>query len=232
MADDGAGAGRVNGRTRELQAPASSLDETFAAATLVLTGERGVDKTALLTTAVDRAATRRVHGVRGSGMEYVTNLNFAGPHQPVDPLEPDLRRLPLRRATIEVALGIGSGPAPDRLSAQNTTLTPFRRASSSIPPPSTPCTGWAAPAAPTWASSAAYRAEAGSARWAPQGRGRPVLERPGLSAASAELASTLLMNGPSRCTPGSSTAGSTPTSSTWTCSSSSPTDPRPRGVHP
>ena len=133
MADDGAAP--LVGRTRELQALDAFLDETVTGgATLVLTGEPGVGKSALLAAAAERAAARGVRVVRGGGAEYETDVSFAGLHQLVDPLGPDLGRLPPSgRAVIEVALGIGSGPAPDRLSVMNAALMLFRQAASSAP---------------------------------------------------------------------------------------------------
>jgi hypothetical protein len=81
-------------------------------ATLVLTGEPGVGKTALLAAAAEMAAGDGVRVVRGSGVEYETDISFAGLHQLVDLLSDDLRGLPgSSRAAIEVALGVGSGPA-------------------------------------------------------------------------------------------------------------------------
>ena len=67
-------------------------------------------------------------------MEYETDVSFAGLHQLVDPLVDDLRELPRpARVAIEVALGIGSGPAPDRLSVLTRALALFRQAACSAP---------------------------------------------------------------------------------------------------
>ena len=67
-------------------------------------------------------------------MEYETDVSFAGLHQLVDPLSDDLRRMPRSsRVVLEVALGIGSGPAPDRLAVLSASLALFRQAASGEP---------------------------------------------------------------------------------------------------
>jgi DNA-binding CsgD family transcriptional regulator len=126
---------RLIGRDRELATLGAFLGEAVGdGATLLLTGEPGVGKTALLAAAAEMAAADGVRVIRGGGVEYETDVSFAGLHQLVDPLSDDLRRLPpSSRATIEVALGIGSGPAPDRLAVLSTALALFRQAASSTP---------------------------------------------------------------------------------------------------
>ena len=135
MAGIGVGANRLIGRDRELATLGSFLGEAVGdGATLLLTGDPGVGKTALLAAAADMATTDGVRVIRGGGVEYETDVSFAGLHQLVDPLSDDLGRLPRSsRATIEVALGIGSGPAPDRLAVFSASLALFRQAASSTP---------------------------------------------------------------------------------------------------
>src|ERR671911_2135486 len=135
MGDFAIGTTRLIGRDRELATLGSFLDDVVTdGATLLLTGEPGVGKTALLTAAAQMATTAGVRVVRGGGVEYETDVSFAGLHQLVDPLSDDLRRLPRStRMALEVALGIGSGPAPDRLMVLTSSLALFRLASSSTP---------------------------------------------------------------------------------------------------
>ena len=103
-------------------------------ATLLLTGEPGVGKTALLAAAAGMATTDGVRVVDGSGVEYETDVSFAGLHQLVDPLYDDLVQMPRSsRLVLEVALGVGSGPAPDRLAVLSASLALFRRAASGEP---------------------------------------------------------------------------------------------------
>ena len=135
MAGIGVGANRLIGRDRELATLGSFLGEAVGdGATLLLTGDPGVGKTALLAAAAEMATTDGVRVIRGGGVEYETDISFAGLHQLVDPLSDDLGRLPRSsRAAIEVALGIGSGPAPDRLAVFSASLALFRQAASSTP---------------------------------------------------------------------------------------------------
>ena len=131
----GVGANRLVGRDRELETLRSFLGAAADdGATLLLTGEPGVGKTALLVAAAQMAAADGVRVIRGAGVEYETDVSFAGLHQLVDPLSDDLRRLPPPgRAPIEVALGVGSGAAPDRLAVLGAALALFRQAASSAP---------------------------------------------------------------------------------------------------
>ena len=135
MADFDPGTYRLIGRERELETLEAFVAETTTqGSTLLLTGEPGVGKTALLSAAAEMAAAGGVRVIRGGGVEYETEVSFAGLHQLVDPLGDDLRRVPSSsRTTIEVALGSGSGPAQDRLAVMDAALTLFRQAASEAP---------------------------------------------------------------------------------------------------
>jgi DNA-binding CsgD family transcriptional regulator len=83
---------------------------------LVLTGEAGVGKTALLEYAAESAADLRV--VRAAGVESEMELAFAGLHQLCSPLLDLVGRLPPpQRTALSTAFGLESGPAPDRFLA-------------------------------------------------------------------------------------------------------------------
>jgi hypothetical protein len=126
---------RLIGRDRELAALGSFLDEAVVdGATLLLTGEPGVGKTALLVAAAEMATAAGFEVLRGGGVEYETDVSFAGLHQLVGPLSDDLRRLPRSsRVAMEAALGIGPGPAPERLAVLNAALAVFCQAASRSP---------------------------------------------------------------------------------------------------
>lgn len=125
------------GRQRELSVLSSFVAEsTVDGAALLLSGEPGVGKSALLHTAAELAAVDGIRVISGEGVEYETDVSFAGLHQLVDPLAHDLQRLPpLSRAALQAALGIGSdsAPVPDRLAVMSASLALFREAASSTP---------------------------------------------------------------------------------------------------
>jgi DNA-binding CsgD family transcriptional regulator/tetratricopeptide (TPR) repeat protein len=80
---------------------------------LVLSGDPGVGKTALLEHLVRRAANCGV--VQIAGVESEMELAFAGLHQLCAPLLTGLEDLPERQGdALRIVFGISSGPAPDR----------------------------------------------------------------------------------------------------------------------
>jgi DNA-binding CsgD family transcriptional regulator len=82
-------------------------------AVLVVRGEAGVGKTALLHYCARQASGFRV--ARIAGVESEMELPFAGVHQLCGPMLDRLGALPEpQRVALGVALGLSSGPAPDR----------------------------------------------------------------------------------------------------------------------
>ena len=82
-------------------------------AVLVVWGEAGVGKTALLDYAVESAPDLR--SVRAAGVESEMELAFAGLHQLCGPMLDRLERLPgPQRDALRIAFGLEAGPAPDR----------------------------------------------------------------------------------------------------------------------
>lgn len=116
------------GRDGELAALAVFLEEAAAGGSAVLvTGEAGVGKTALLDATAALAADLSMRVVRGGGVEYETDIGFAGLHQLVDSLAEELGRLPdATRSALEVALGLVDGPPPSRMAVLNGALALFR----------------------------------------------------------------------------------------------------------
>ncbi len=80
---------------------------------LVVSGEAGVGKTALLDYLAGNASGCRV--VRTAGCQSEMELAFAALHQLCAPLLDGLTRLPVpQRDALRIAFGMGSGPTPDR----------------------------------------------------------------------------------------------------------------------
>src|ERR1700709_466355 len=80
---------------------------------LVVRGEPGVGKTALLEYIVEQAQGCRV--VRAAGVQSEMELAFAGLHQLLAPMLDRLERLPVpQRDALRAAFGLRLGSAPDR----------------------------------------------------------------------------------------------------------------------
>jgi DNA-binding CsgD family transcriptional regulator len=106
----------------------SSVDQLLAdvlagrGRVLVLRGEAGVGKSALLGYLADRVAGWQV--ARAVGVESETELAYAGLHQLCGPLLERLDRLPVpQRDALATVFGLSAGPAPDRLMVGLATLT-------------------------------------------------------------------------------------------------------------
>ena len=99
---------------------------------LVLRGECGSGKTALLDWAAGAAADMRV--ARVAGVESEMDLGFAGLHQLLVPFLEGVGRLPPpQRAALQSAFGLTTGPPPDRFLVGLATLTLLTEAASSQP---------------------------------------------------------------------------------------------------
>jgi DNA-binding CsgD family transcriptional regulator len=115
MPDGEAGPGLLRGRRHECEALDQLLADLRAGQSqaLVLRGEAGVGKSALLDYVQDRASGCRVE--RASGVESEMELAFAGLHQLCAPVLGCLPNLPEpQRAAIGTAFGLDGGTAPDR----------------------------------------------------------------------------------------------------------------------
>ncbi|MFA1539936.1 ATP-binding protein [Actinomadura monticuli] len=112
------------GRDRERGRLAGLLGDARAgrSRTVVIQGEAGIGKTALLGQIAADAGDMRV--VRGTGVEAETELAFSGLHQMLHPYGDRLDALPGQQAAaLRSALGLGSGPAGDRFLIGAATLT-------------------------------------------------------------------------------------------------------------
>jgi DNA-binding CsgD family transcriptional regulator len=99
---------------------------------LVVTGEAGIGKTALLEDTVANADEMRV--LRASGSEFETGLGFSGLHQLLFPVLGMLDHLPSQlRDALEVALTLRSGPAPERFAVGVAALSLLSRCAEDRP---------------------------------------------------------------------------------------------------
>jgi DNA-binding CsgD family transcriptional regulator len=109
----------VIGTLVDRAAEAAALDGVLTAVrgglsgVLVLRGEAGIGKTALLEYAAGRAGGMRI--ARVAGVELEMDLAFAGLHQLLVPFLDGIARLPLlQRRALQTAFKLAAGPAPDR----------------------------------------------------------------------------------------------------------------------
>src|SRR5260370_336853 len=101
---------------------------------LLLSGEPGVGKTALLNAAADVASETGTWVLRAAGVEFEAGMTFSGLHQALLPVYEEFPQLSAaHRDALNVALGFGDGPAPDRLLVSSATLTVLRRVAAARP---------------------------------------------------------------------------------------------------
>ena len=121
-------------RQRERQALDSLMEDLRSGRgrALVVRGEAGVGKSALLEYAAGAAADMRV--ARAAGVESEMELAFAGVHQLCAPLLDRLERLPgPQRDALGTAFGLGGGGAPDRFLVGLAVLTLLSEAAEDRP---------------------------------------------------------------------------------------------------
>lgn len=124
----------MRGRRRECEVLDRLVDSARRGQSevLVLRGEAGIGKTALLDYVVDRASGCQV--VRAAGVESEMELAFAGLHQLCAPLLDRLPRLPGPQAdALRSAFGLRGGDAPDRFLVGLAVLTLLSEAAEEQP---------------------------------------------------------------------------------------------------
>jgi DNA-binding CsgD family transcriptional regulator len=107
--------GQLWGRQIECGALDSLVANVLAgqSGVLVIRGEEGVGKTALLEHLVQHASGCRI--TRATSAQSETELAYAGLHQLCAPLLDDLERVPTpQRHALRTAVGLNGGPTPDR----------------------------------------------------------------------------------------------------------------------
>ncbi len=122
------------GRTRERQVLDQLLETVHSgeSAVLVIRGEPGVGKTALLRYCARQASGFRV--VQISGIESEMELPYAGVHQLCTPMFGRLADLPPpQQDALRIAFGLSSGGAPDRFLVALATLSLLAQAAAERP---------------------------------------------------------------------------------------------------
>ena len=111
-----AGPAELPGRRTEQRLLRDLLDgvRSGSSGALVLRGQPGIGKSALLNWAVESAPDRRV--LRMAAVASESGVGFTGVHQVLVPLLPAVDRLPAtQRRALRVAFGLEDGPAPAAL---------------------------------------------------------------------------------------------------------------------
>ena len=117
---------RLLGRKSECEALAQLLSDAISGTSrvMVLRGDAGVGKTALLEYLSDQAAEWRV--ARAVGVESEMELAYSGLHQLCGPMLDHLDRLPApQREALATVFGLSAGPTPDRFLVGLASLTLF-----------------------------------------------------------------------------------------------------------
>jgi DNA-binding CsgD family transcriptional regulator len=123
------------GRSAEWTALRLFLERALGSgAVLLLTGEPGVGKSALLDATERQAVASGARVLRAAGVEFEAEINFAGLHQLLMPLLGDLDALPEpHRDALVAALGLSAGPPPHRLLVSAAVLGLLKRAAEAEP---------------------------------------------------------------------------------------------------
>ena len=139
----------LHGRREELAVIDRLLDAARSgrSGVLVLWGEAGVGKTALLEDAIESASD--VTLLRAAGVESEMEIPFAALHQLCAPVDDFVDRLPgPQRDALEVTFGVRAGAVPDRFLVALATLSLLSEAAQGRPLGSRPCRASDAPSPP------------------------------------------------------------------------------------
>lgn len=124
----------LHGRARECDTLRSLIADVQSGRgqAIVLRGEAGVGKSALLSFASDHAA--RLRCIEVTGVESDMELAYAGLHQLCSPLMKHHHELPPpQREALSVAFGLGVGPPPDRFLVGLAVLSLLAAAAGELP---------------------------------------------------------------------------------------------------
>ncbi len=122
------------GRQRECSQIAQLIDDAHArkSTALVIRGDPGIGKSALLRYAEERAGTMRV--LRAVGVESESELPFAAVHELLGPIKDKLDAIPdIQRAALSGALALGPPAQADRLTVYAAVLSLLAEAAEEQP---------------------------------------------------------------------------------------------------
>ena len=122
------------GRGQDLVVVRAFVYETSAqGGALLLSGEPGVGKSALLDCAEQLAAMAGIRVLRAAGTEF-EDLSFAGLNQLLLPIRADIKALSsVQQNALNIALGFCDGPPCDQLVVSNAVLALLRQAAADCP---------------------------------------------------------------------------------------------------
>ena len=126
---------KLVGRDDDIALICGFVDESAGdGGALLVSGEAGVGKSALLDVAATHAHEGGARVVRAVGAEFEAELSFAGLNHVLHPLFDGLEALPpLYREALGVALGLELGTPPERLVLSNAVLALLRDSARSQP---------------------------------------------------------------------------------------------------
>jgi DNA-binding CsgD family transcriptional regulator len=129
----GGTAGPLVGRDHDLD-HVSELLERRTGGALLLYGQPGIGKSALLEAVAAAAAADGTRVLRAAGAEFEADVSYSALNQILLPLHGDLDRLGAAgRQAMSVALGFGAGPPPERLVVCNAALELLRSVAGTSP---------------------------------------------------------------------------------------------------
>jgi DNA-binding CsgD family transcriptional regulator/tetratricopeptide (TPR) repeat protein len=131
----GGSAVELVGRDVDIASVCGFVDEAAVrGGALLVSGDAGVGKTALLDVAALHAGAAGTRVVRAIGAEFEAELSFSGLNTVLDPLLDGLASLPpMHRRALSVALGLDDGAPSDRLVLSNAVLALLRDAAARGP---------------------------------------------------------------------------------------------------
>ncbi|MGI5144026.1 AAA family ATPase [Streptomyces sp. CA-106110] len=122
------------GRSRDLKRIHDLLGLGAEGGALLLSGQAGVGKSAVLDAVAEAASATGARVLRATGTQFEADCSYSGLNQVVLPLQEAMDCLEdTYRDALRVALGFESGPPPQRLVVSNATLVLLQKAAADQP---------------------------------------------------------------------------------------------------